>query len=66
MSQPQPIHFHTPGERPIALLPWSDRDLDQMSQISESDIRRADAYWKRYLPKRLRGLLDAKSTIPLD
>lgn len=57
----RPIHFQTPGERSVELLPWSDQDLEQMSQITEEDRRRADAYWRRLLPRKLRDLLSART-----
>ena len=57
----RPIHFLRPDERSVEMLPWTDAELDQMSQISEGDKRTADAYWRRYLPKRLRDLLRART-----
>ncbi len=55
----RPIHFQTPGERAVQLMPWSDQDLDNLSQITEDDIDRAEAYWRRRLPQRLRDILSA-------
>lgn len=59
----RPIHFQTSEERHIELIPWSDADLVQMSQISQQDQQRADAYWRRLLPRRLRNLLAARSQL---
>lgn len=55
----RPIHFQTPGERAVELMPWSDQDLDNMAQITEDDMSRAESYWRRLLPQRLRDLLSA-------
>jgi hypothetical protein len=55
----RPIHFQTPGERHVELIPWTDQDLDNLSQITTDDMDRAESYWKRRLPKSLRDLLSA-------
>lgn len=58
----RPIHFLRPDQREAQLLPWSDQDLDEMAQISDADKEQTAAYWRRLLPRRLRNLLDARST----
>lgn len=59
----QPIQFRRPDQREVELQPWTDHDLDAMAEISETDKQRTAAYWRRYMPRRLRGLLDALSTV---
>jgi hypothetical protein len=59
----QPIQFTRPDRREVELQPWSDADLDRMATLTETDQRRAASYWRRFLPRRLRDLLDAISTI---
>jgi hypothetical protein len=58
----QPIQFQHPDQRVVELQPWSDADLDDLAQISDSDKERAAAYWRARLPRRLRVLIDAVST----
>ena len=58
-----PIHFTRPDQREVQLQPWSDHDLDQMSQITEDDISKAKRYWSRHLPARFKDLLNAVSRI---
>lgn len=60
----RPIQFLMPDQRTVQLLPWSDADLNQMSQVGPRDIKDAAAYWREHLPRRLRTILDARSTIP--
>ena len=55
----RPIHFQTPGERAVELIPWSDQDLLNMTQITTDDMDRAEAYWRTRLPKHLKDLLTA-------
>jgi len=43
----EPVRIHTPKGNEVELLPWSDQDLDEMSQITETDIERAKRYWRR-------------------
>jgi len=60
---PQPIAFTRPDQRQVELMPWSDRDLDDMAIVTEDDQQRARSYWQRFLPRRYRAILDAISTI---
>ncbi len=55
----RPIHFQTPGQRAVELTPFSDQDLDNLSQITEDDIDRSQSFWQRRLPKPLHDLLNA-------
>lgn len=59
----QPIQFTRPDQRVIEMQPWSDHDLGVMATVTEDDQRRAAAYWRRFLPRAMRGLLDAVSRI---
>lgn len=63
---PQHIDFTRPNGSHGELLLWSDVDLEQMAQVSDSDAQDARSYWQRYLPHRLRGILDAQSTVTRD
>lgn len=60
---PQPIAFTRPDQRQVELLPWTDRDLDDMAMVTDEDRSRAASYWRMHLPRRYRALLDAISTV---
>lgn len=55
----QPINFLRPDQREVQLQPWSEADLDQMAEVTETDKRRAAGFWRTWLPARIRGILDA-------
>lgn len=59
----QPIQFTRPDQRQVELHPWNESDLARMATVTEEDQRRAAAYWRRLLPRPLRDLLDAVSSI---
>lgn len=59
---PQTLLFIRPDGREGEMQLWSDLDLDEMAMIGEAEQRRAAAYWRRWLPARLRTVLDAKLT----
>ncbi len=59
---PQTVHFQQPDGRTVETTVWSDADLDEMAQITPDDQQTAETYWRRYLPRRFRTLLDAVST----
>jgi hypothetical protein len=40
-------------------LAWSDRELNEMSMITDHNRRQADIYWRRLLPEQFRDLLAA-------
>jgi len=56
-----PIAFTRPDQRQVELLAWSDHDLDTLADISDTDIARAQGYWRSHLPRRYRLLLEATS-----
>ncbi len=61
---PQQITFQNPSNgKLIEITAWSEHDLTEMAQITDSDQQTAASYWRRYLPRRFRTLLDAVSTI---
>jgi hypothetical protein len=51
---------NAPKKKPLGVpLDWSDEDLDQLSQITGSDLKAANALWENKAPARLRTLLNA-------
>jgi hypothetical protein len=44
-------------------IDWSEDDLDRLSEISQSDIESAQAWWRQHAPARYRRLLDAQPEI---
>jgi hypothetical protein len=49
-----------PKRKPLGhAIAWTDQDLAEMSQVTQSDIKAAQALWRNAAPKRLAGLLDA-------
>jgi len=59
----RPIQFQTSAERTVELLPWTDADLTAMATVTPDDQRKAREYWRRHLPRALRDLLDAQTTV---
>lgn len=60
---PQPIRFTNPKNgRQVEMTAYSENDLTEMAQVTADDVHSAQAYWRRYLPRRFRTLLDAVST----
>jgi hypothetical protein len=59
MTQP-PIQFTRPDHRIMHLQPWSLHDLDEMAVITPNDVDKAEAYWRRLLPRKLRDILSAR------
>ena len=45
-----------------APLPLTDHDLDRLAEITEDDIQRAKALWRRTAPPEFRNLLEAEET----
>lgn len=41
-------------------IPWSDDDLDRLSQISPEDLEAGKALWRETAPPKLATLLDAE------
>lgn len=49
-----------PKRKPLGhAINWTDQDLQQMAQVTQADIKAAQALWRNDAPKRLAGLLDA-------
>ncbi len=44
------------------LVPWTEAELDALSDVTEDDLSRAQANARTWLPPRLRRLLDARAT----
>lgn len=56
----QPRKTKKQARKPLGeSVEWSDSDLDKLSEISEADLKAADALWQNAAPKKLKKLLDA-------
>jgi len=54
-----------PKRKPLGhAINWTDQDLQQMAQVTQSDIKAAVEMWRNSAPKRLAGLLDAAVAVP--
>jgi len=49
----------TPQPEPIQ--PWTEEELDALSEITEEDIDRAMTQWEHDAPRKYRQLLNAKA-----
>lgn len=58
-----PIRFTRPDQREVELQPWSDHELDAMSQVTDDEKRLAKRYWERHLPLMFKSLLNAVARI---
>lgn len=41
-------------------IDWTDADIEQMSQISQTDLKTALALWQQNVPARYKDLLNAE------
>lgn len=41
-------------------IDWSDADLDNLSTVTQADIKAAEALWQRDAPRKYKSLLQAK------
>lgn len=41
-------------------IDWTDADIEQMSQISQTDLKTALALWQQDVPARYKDLLNAE------
>lgn len=44
----------------LTLTPWSDEDLDALSQVTPERQQEAAAWWRKNAPRRFKRLLDAE------
>ena len=59
MAEPiKPIKRKVPLGKPLRL---SKKELDRVSQVTETDIAKAQAAWKKAVPSNFKNLLDAES-----
>jgi hypothetical protein len=58
MANSKPIRRKPLGH----LIPYTDAELDQLSQVTPQDIERAKVWWKENAPRKYKNLLDAKPT----
>jgi hypothetical protein len=56
MSSHQPPK---PRQKPGPALPWVDKELDAMSEVTPSDMDAAARWWNKYAPAEAKGLLDS-------
>jgi hypothetical protein len=52
-----------PNKRPVPLgkpLKLSDKQLEELAQVTPVDIEKASAFWKAHVSKKFRTLLDAE------
>jgi hypothetical protein len=45
-------------------IPWSDSDLDALSQVTPADAKAAQVLWERDAPPALKGLFSAQPAEP--
>lgn len=57
MQQPKPQPKRVPLGEPID---WTDADIEQMSQVSQADVKHALALWRNDAPAGFKDLLDAE------
>lgn len=43
---------------------WTDKGIEELSEIREVDVEDAKAWWERFVPKRYKDLLDAEIERP--
>ena len=48
-----------PKGKPLSL---TDNDLEQLAKVTDADIERVAALWRRTAPDEFRNLLDAEET----
>ena len=50
------------AKKPLGdIIDWSDKDLDDLSAISQADLKAAMAIWENAAPASLKDLLKAKT-----
>lgn len=56
MPKPTPKKVIPVGEA----IPWTEADLDRLSEVTEEDKASAKAFWRRTAPRKLKRIVDAK------
>ena len=49
------------GQNRVLTVHWTDGDLDRLSEVTQVDIEKAKAKWRKSVPKKYKKLLDAES-----
>lgn len=58
MPQPSPKPVIPVGDP----IPWTEADIERLSNVTEEDKAAGKAFWRRQAPRKLKGIVDAKKS----